>query len=106
MDLIIWIVLTVCSLFFTVLMLTVEEYHDIKGFGLVIAIVCLIFWIVTGLLAINLTSTNIYYDGSTIIEQTVTYADTWPITLFYILAGIFPFLIILKKIPETWEVDK
>jgi len=106
MDIMIWLVLTIIAVFFTVLMLTVEDYVEIKGFGIVIAIVCLIFWLVAGLSAIDLTNTAVAYDGSSVVEYTIHYANSWVIMLFSILAGIFPFLIILKKIPETWEVDK
>lgn len=84
------------------LMLTVEDYIEIRGFGIVIAIVCLIFWLVAGLSAITLTNTVVSFDGSALVEHTITYQNTWPIMFFYVLAGIFPLLIILKKIPETW----
>jgi len=106
MDILIWIVLTICSIFFTILMLAVEDYIEIKGFGLVIAIVCLIFWLVTGLSAINLTNTFVTIYDTSVTEHVVTYSDTWPIALFFVLAGIFPFLIILKKVPETWDVEE
>jgi len=106
MEVIIWLILTICAAFFTVLMLTVEDYVEIKGFGIVIAIVCLIFWLVAGLSAVDLTSTFVGYDGSSIVEHTVHYEYSWLILLFDVVAGIFPFLIILKKIPETWDVDE
>jgi len=106
MDILIWIILTICAVFFTILMLTVEDYVEIKGFGIVIAIVCLIFWLVAGLSAIDLSLTTVAFDGSDIVEYTIHYENSWVIMLFNILAGIFPLLIILKKIPETWEVDK
>jgi len=35
MDIMIWLVLTIIAVFFTVLMLTVEDYVEIKGFGIV-----------------------------------------------------------------------
>lgn len=106
MDIIIWLILTICAVFFTVLMLTVEDYVEIKGFGLVIAIVCLIFWLVAGLSAIDLTNTVAVFDGSDVVEYTVHYDNSYLILLFYVLAGIFPFIMILKKIPETWDVDE
>lgn len=107
MDIIIWLILTICAVFFTVLMLTVEDYVEIRGFGIVIAIVCLIFWLVAGLSAIDLTQKSYIFDGSTVSEYTIHYDNSWLILLFDVLAGIFPFLIILKKIPETWPgVDK
>lgn len=102
MDVLIWIILTICAVFFTILMLTVEDYVEIRGFGIVIAIVCLICWMIAGLSAIDLTNTMVSYDGTDVVEYTIHYANSWVITLFNILAGIFPFLIILKKIPETW----
>lgn len=102
MDILIWIILTICAVFFTILMLTIEDFLEIKGFGLVLAIISLIFWIVAGISAINLTTTNLVLTGGSIQEYTITYPNTWPITFFYILASIFPLIMILKKIPEVW----
>ena len=106
MDIMIWIILTICAVFFTILMLTVEDYIEIRGFGIVIAIVCLICWLVAGLSAIDLTNTVAAFDGTEVVEHTIHYENSWVIMLFNILAGIFPFLIILKKIPETWDVGE
>ena len=102
MDILIWIILTICAVFFTILMLTIEDFIEIKGFGIVLAIIALLFWIVAGLSAINLTITNLVVMEGSVQEYTATYPDTWPITLFYILASIFPLIMILKKIPEVW----
>lgn len=108
MDILIWIVLTICAIFVTVLMLTLEDYAEIKGFGLVLAIVSFTSWVVCGLLAVTLTYTEAVYDATaaTIVEYTITYADTWPIAFLFIGISIFPFLIMLKKIPETWPQVK
>jgi len=103
MDIILWIILTICAVFFTVLTITLKDYPDIRGFSLVLAIISLISWIVAGLSAIDLTTTYVVLEeGNTIIEHTTHYADTWPITLFYIFASIFSLLMIIKQIHITW----
>jgi hypothetical protein len=102
MDIVIWLILTICAVFFTALMLVIEDFSDIKGFGLVIAIVSLIFWITVGVSSINLSQTFLITTGGTITEQTVYYANTWPLAFFFALASIFSLMMILKKIPETW----
>ena len=102
MDIIIWLILTICATFFTALMLVIEDYTEIKGFGLVLAIVSLIFWIVVSLTSISLSQTYLITAGGVIEERVVTYPNTWPIALFFALASIFSLLMVLKKIPETW----
>ena len=102
MDIILWIILTICAVFFTVLSITLKDYPDIRGFSLVLAIISLISWIVAGFAAIDLTTTYVVLEGTTIYEYTTHYVNTWPITFFYILASIFPLLLILKQIPEVW----
>lgn len=106
MDILIWIILTIVAVFFTILMLVVEDFVEIRGFGLVVAIACLVLWLVAGLSAVDLSLTTAVYNGSSFVEHTVHYENSWVILFIHILAGIFPFLIILKKIPETWDVDK
>lgn len=102
MDILIWIVLTILAVFFTILMLAVEDYGEIKGFGIVLAIVSLLSWIIVGLLAINLTYTSTIVVNGIIVDHTITYPSTWPIAIFYCLFGIFSLLIVLKKIPDVW----
>lgn len=102
MDITIWIVLTICAVFFTVLMLSIEDFVEIRGFGLVLAIMSLLFWIVAGIVVVDLSTTYLVLTGGSIQEYTIVYPNTWPIALFYILASIFPFIMILKKIPEVW----
>lgn len=109
MDVILFILLTFCCVFFTLLTIVLEDYLDIRGFGLVLAIMSVVFWIGTGISAINITSTEVLYDVTIgeIVEHTITYDATWPITILFCLASIFPLLLVLKKIPETWPgVDK
>jgi len=83
-------------------MLALEDYGEIKGFGIVLAIVSLLSWIIVGILAINLTYTSTIVVNGNIIDHTITYPNTWPIAIFYCLLSIFSLLMILKKIPEVW----
>lgn len=102
MDILIWLILTICATFFTALMLVIEDFSEIKGFGLILAIVSLIFWIIVAITSISLSQTYLVTVAGAIQEHTVTYPDTWPIAFFFALASIFSLLMILKKIPETW----
>lgn len=102
MDILIWVMLVICAIFFTILMLVIEDFSEIKGFGLVLAIASLIFWIVVSLTSITLSQTYLVTISGTVQEQTVTYPNTWPIAFFFALASIFSLLMVLKKIPETW----
>lgn len=102
MDILIWIILTILTVFFTILMLALEDYGEIKGFGLVLAIVSLLSWVIVGILAVNLTYTSSIVVNGSIVDHTITYPDTWPIAFFYCLFGIFSLLMILKKIPDVW----
>jgi hypothetical protein len=108
MDVIIWLILTILSVFFTLLMVFLEDYDRIYGFGLVISIVATFGWIVAGLSAIDLTDTTAGYNASSAAMElfVVHYDSSWLITIFYLLLSIFPFLMILKKIPETWKMEK
>ena len=102
MDILIWIILTILTVFFTIIMLALEDYGEIKGFGIVLAIVSLLSWLTVGILAINLTYTTTIVVNGNIVDHTITYSDTWPIAFFYCLFGIFSLLMVLKKIPEVW----
>ena len=105
MEIIIWMILTILAVFLTLLMVFLEDYQGIYGFGLVISIIALIGWVVAGLAAVDLTETTVIYnpDTSSVEQVTTHHGLSWIITIFYLLLSIFPFLMILKKIPETWE---
>jgi hypothetical protein len=106
MDVIIWLVLTALSLFFTLIMIALEDYENIYGFGLVISIISCISWIIAGLSVVDLTSLQYVYIDGVPVEYMIHYSNSWVISIFYILASIFPFLNILKRIPETWKFNK
>lgn len=107
MDLYIWGTLVIAAILFTVLMLVLEDYAEIRGFGMVLAIISLIFWVVVALTSIDLSTTYVVIVSDAVQEYTVRYPDTWPLALFFALASVFSLIMILKKIPETWpEVAK
>ena len=102
MDIIIWLTLLICAVFFTALMLMIEDFVEIRGFGLLLAIISLIFWIIVAITVISLSQTFIVVINGVVDERIVYYLDTWPLAFFFSLASIFSLIMILKKIPETW----
>lgn len=108
MDIVIWLVLTFIAIILTFLMIALEDYKSIYGFGLVLSIICLVGWIIAGLSAIDISETTLVFNGTSgVIETQVIYHNnSWIITLFYLMLSIFPLLMILKKIPETWKMKE
>lgn len=108
MEIMVWLILTILAVFFTLLMVFLEDYKNIYGFGLVISIIAFLSWIVAGLAAVDLSETSVMMNPSTYVmtEHTVHYEGSWVITFFYLLLSIFPLLMILKKIPETWKMER
>lgn len=102
MDILIWIILIVIAVFFTVLMLIIEDYTEIRGFGLVLAIFDFILWAIVGITAIRLSQSFMVVISDVATEQITYYSNTWPLAFLFIFPSFFCVLMVLKKIPETW----
>ena len=94
------------SAFFTLLTIFIEDYTEIKGFGLVLAVISVVLWLVAGVSAVDLTSTTMSFNGTITEEYIIHYPLSWVISLVYMLISIFPFIMILKSIPDSWKKVK
>jgi hypothetical protein len=98
--------LTFLVLIITILSILIVEMKDIEEFSLILAVMSLVLWISIGIAAISITSTTTTYDGSAIVDHVYTYPDTWIISFVYCMISIFPFLLIIKRVPESWNEKK
>ena len=113
MELILFIFLTFICLFATVIFLVVrslpEREEDSKGWPgmeFIFIVIAAILWISVGISAIDLETTFVYSSGSDYYTYVMEYANTWPITLIYVIISIPHVMLVLFLWPESWKDNK